>query len=283
MVDRTPRGAVVTGAARGIGAATARRLAEAGYSVCVTDLDLDACQATAEGIGDEAWARQLDVTDHEQCRATAAEVVERCGGLDLWVNNAGILHSGKAQDQGPEIYREMLEVNALGTVNGTLSALEPMRAAGTGHVINVVSLAGLVAAPGEVGYGASKHAAIAFSIGLLYDLRRSGVENIDVSVICPDGVWSPMIAGKVTDPDTAASFSGSILMPDDVARRIVAVANKPKVLSAIPRWRGGLLRIFDAFPGMGLKLLPLLLRDAERKQRKLAARVEAGTFPPGPE
>lgn len=280
MADQTPRGALVTGAAGGIGAATARRLAEAGYSVCVSDLDLAGCQRVAEEIGRGAWARQLDVTDHEQCRAAATEVVERGSGLDLWVNNAGILHSGKAQDQEPDIYRSMLEVNAMGTVNGTLAALGPMRAAGRGHVINIVSLAGIVAAPGEVGYGASKHAAIAFSIGLFYDLRRSGVEGIDISVVCPDGVWSPMIADKVTDLDTAASFSGSILMPDDVARRIAAVAEKPKVLSTIPRWRGGMLRVFDAFPGFGLKLLPLLLRDAERKQRKLAGRVAAGTFPP---
>ncbi len=274
------RGALVTGAARGIGAATALRLAEAGYEVCVSDLDQDACQIVAERIGMGAWARQLDVTDPEECRRAAAEVAKRSGGLALWVNNAGILHSGKAQDQKPDLYRSMLEVNTMGTVNGTLAALAPMREAGSGHVINVVSLAGLVAAPGEVGYGASKHAAIAFSIGLLYDLRRSGISEIDISVICPDGVWSPMIADKVNDRDTAASFSGSILMPEDVARRIAAVAKRPKVVTAIPRWRGAMLRLFDAFPGLGLRLLPALLRDAERKQRKLAERVADGKFPP---
>lgn len=280
MADEGSRGALVTGAARGIGAATAQRLAEAGFEVCVSDLDQGACQAVAEQIGAKAWARRLDVTDAEQCRRAATEVVDRSGNLSLWVNNAGILHSGKAQDQEPDIYRSMLEVNTMGTINGTLAALAPMREAGRGHVINVVSLAGLVAAPGEVGYGASKHAAIAFSIGLLYDLRRSGIREIDISVICPDGVWSPMIADKVEDRDTAASFSGSILMPEDVARRIEAVAERPKVVTTIPRWRGVMLRIFDAFPGLGLRLLPVLLRDAERKQRKLARRVAAGKFPP---
>ncbi len=280
MEDGEAKGALVTGAARGIGAATALRLAEAGYEVCISDLDQNACQIVAEGIGMGAWARRLDVTDPEECRRAATEVAERSGGLSLWVNNAGILHSGKAQDQEPDVYRSMLEVNTMGTVNGTLAALAPMRKAGSGHVINVVSLAGLVAAPGEVGYGASKHAAIAFSVGLLYDLRRSGISEIDISVICPDGVWSPMIADKVNDRDTAASFSGSILMPEDVARRIEAVAKRPKVVTAIPRWRGAMLRLFDAFPGLGLRLLPALLRDAERKQRKLAGRVAAGKLPP---
>lgn len=280
MADQDQKGALVTGAARGIGAATARRLAEAGYEVCVSDLNQAACQVVADEIGARAWARRLDVTDSEDCNRAASEVAGRSGNLSLWVNNAGILHSGKAQDQDPDVYRSMLEVNTMGTVNGTLAALAPMQDAGGGHVINVVSLAGLVAAPGEVGYGASKHAAIAFSIGLLYDLRRSGIQGIDISVICPDGVWSPMIADKVNDQDTAASFSGSILMPEDVARRIEAVARKPKVVTAIPRWRGAMLRIFDAFPGLGLRLLPALLRDAERKQRKLAERVAAGRFPP---
>ena len=72
-----------------------------------------------------------------------------------------------------------------------------------GHIINVVSLAGLVAAPGEVAYAASKHAAMAFSIGTLADLRRSGVKDIHVSAICPDGIWSPMLEDKLDDPDAA--------------------------------------------------------------------------------
>ena len=107
----------------------------------------------------------------------------------------------------------MVDVNAIGTMNGTVAALERMTEAGSGHVINVVSLAGIVAAPGEVAYSASKHAALAFTLGTLFDLRRSGVRDIELSAVCPDGIWTPMLEGKLDDPDAAGSFSGRLLTP----------------------------------------------------------------------
>ena len=90
--------------------------------------------------------------DAEACRAAAALTVERGGSLDVWVNNAGVLVTGHVWEHDPETRRALFEVNTLGTINGTLAALEPMRAAGRGHVVNVVSLAGLGAPPGEALY-----------------------------------------------------------------------------------------------------------------------------------
>ncbi len=107
----------------------------------------------------------------------------------------------------------MLAINAAGTMNGTVAALEPMVAAGRGHVINVISLAGIVAAPGEVAYSASKHAAMAFTLGTLFDLRRAGHRGIELSAVCPDGIWTPMLEDKLDDPDAAGSFSGHLLTP----------------------------------------------------------------------
>lgn len=282
-VNSTPDtlgGALVTGAAGGIGSATVRRLSELGYTVCATDLDPTACEALASDVGGGAWARALDVTDFEGCRQAAREVVERTGDLALWVNNAGIIFQGLVQDQDVALHRRTLEVNTMGTINGTLAALGEMQSAGSGHVINVVSLAGLVAVPGEVGYAASKHAALAFSLGTLYDLRRSGEEKLDISVICPDGVWTPMISVMLDDPEGAASFSGSTLLPDQVAQKIAAVARRPKVITAIPRWRGAFVRLLDLFPGLGVKLIPIVMKDARRKQRRFAAKVKAGKVPP---
>lgn len=281
MADRAQRrGAVITGGAGGIGAATAARLAEEGYSVCITDLDRRACQTVADRIGGDSWARELDVTSESACRTVAAEVTEKTGGLDLWVNNAGIVLTGVAYEQSADLHRKMIEVNTLGTINGTNAAIAEMLLTGGGHVINVVSLAGLIAAPGEVGYSASKHAAIAYSLGALYDLRRTGVDVIDVSAVCPDGVWSPMISDKLDDPDATASFSGTMLFPDDVARVIAKRARKPKAVTTIPRWRGAMIRLLDSLPGLLPYLFPLLLKDATRKQRRIAEKVAAGNFPP---
>jgi NAD(P)-dependent dehydrogenase (short-subunit alcohol dehydrogenase family) len=272
--------ALVTGAGGGIGLATARRLAARGYAVHVTDVDGPAASRAADEIGGSAWASELDVTDAEACRRAAAETAERGGGLAVWVNNAGILLPGVVYEQEASAHRAMIEVNTIGTFNGTIAALELMRPADSGHVINVISLAGLVAAPGEVAYAASKHAAMAFTVGTLYDLRRSGVTGINVSAVCPDGVWSPMIEGKLEDPNAAASFSGVMLMPDQVAERIEGLLDRPRLVTTLPRWRGAVIRLFDAFPSLMTRLIPLMLKDAQRRQRGFKRRVESGRWPP---
>jgi NAD(P)-dependent dehydrogenase (short-subunit alcohol dehydrogenase family) len=273
--------ALVTGAGGGIGLATARRLASRGYAVHVTDVDAGAAAGAAREIGGSAWPGELDVTDADACRRAAAEAAERGDGLAVWVNNAGILLPGVVYEQDASAHRAMLEVNAVGTFNGTLAALELMRPAGTGHVINIISLAGLVAAPGEVAYAASKHAAMAFTLGTLYDLRRSGVKGIEISAVCPDGVWSPMIEDKLDDPNAAASFSGTMLMPDQVAARVESLLDRPRPVTTIPRWRGAAIRLFDSFPSLMTRLIPFMLKDAQRRQRGYKRKVESGRWPPG--
>ncbi|MFL5907877.1 MAG: SDR family NAD(P)-dependent oxidoreductase [Solirubrobacterales bacterium] len=273
-------GALVTGAGRGLGLELARMLVGRGYEVAVTDVDEANARAAGEEIGERAWSFALDVTDGEACRAAATRVVERSGSLDVWVNNAGILITGIAHEQPIDVHRRMLEVNAVGTYNGTLAAIERMRHPARGQIINVISLAGVAAAPGIVGYSASKHAAIAFSLGTAADLRRSGLGDIHISCVCPDGVWTPMINDKLDDPNDALSFSGVMLMPEEVAARVERLLDKPKPVLAIPSWRGRFARFFDRHPQLSLRLTPLLMRDALRRQRAFKKKVESGKWPP---
>jgi NAD(P)-dependent dehydrogenase (short-subunit alcohol dehydrogenase family) len=270
--------ALVTGARRGLGLEIARMLVRRGHEVAVTDVEAADAAKAAEEIGGGAWSFALDVTDAEACRAAADQVIERSGSLDIWVNNAGILFTGFAYEQGIELHRRMLEVNAIGTMNGTLAAIERMRPTGRGQIINVVSLAGLAAAPGIVGYSASKHAAIAFSLGTLGDLRRAGIEGIHISCVCPDGVWTPMV--DVDDPDDALSFSGVMLMPEHVAERVEGLLDKPKPVLAIPAWRGRFARFFDNHPALTIRLTRFFMRAALRRQRHFKQKVEAGEWPP---
>jgi NAD(P)-dependent dehydrogenase (short-subunit alcohol dehydrogenase family) len=266
--------ALVTGAGGGLGLAIAHMLARRGYDVAVSDVDGDAAGRAAAAIGSGAWARRLDVTDAEDCAAAARDVAGRCGRLDVWVNNAGVLVPGVVYAQDPASHRTMLEVNATGAFNGTRAALDVMLPAGSGHVINVISLAGLVAAPGEVAYSASKHAAMAYSLGTLYDLRRSGIKGIDVSAICPDGIWSPMLEDKLDDPDAVASFSGTMLTPQQVAERVSGLLDSPRPVVTLPRWRGLIVRLFDLAPRVAVRLLPLLMKDARRRQARFRRRLE---------
>ncbi len=270
--------AVITGAGSGLGRAIALELANRGYLVHASDIDPDAAARTAAEAGAGARSAGLDVRDEAACRALAAEVA-RGGSLDVWVNNAGVLATGPSWEQDEETRRTMLEVNALGTMNGTVAALGPMIAGGRGHVINVVSLAGIVAAPGEVNYSASKHAAMAFTLGTLFDLRRSGIDGIELSAVCPDGIWTPMLEDKLDDPDAAGSFSGHLLTAEEVAIEVGKLTEHPRPVLILPRWRGPMLRLFDLFPRLALRLLPWVMRDAQRKQRRYKRLIQSGKWP----
>jgi NAD(P)-dependent dehydrogenase (short-subunit alcohol dehydrogenase family) len=277
---RAMAGALVTGAGGGMGLEIARRLIGRGYEVAVTDVDEANTSSAAEQLGRRAWALPLDVTDTEAVGAAAQQVEERSGSLDVWVNNAGILVTGLGHEQDVDVYRRLIEVNYLGTVNGTLAAIDRMRSGGRGHIINLISLAGLAAATGIIGYSASKHASIAFSLGMAADLRRDGLGGIQISCVCPDGVWTPMINDKLDDPNDALSFSGVMLMPEQVAEHVEVLLDKPKPVLAIPRWRGQFARFFDRHPKLSLRLTPLLMRDAVRRQRAFKKKVQSGEWPP---
>ncbi|HWN72474.1 MAG TPA: SDR family oxidoreductase [Solirubrobacterales bacterium] len=271
------RTAVVTGAGSGLGRAIAGELAERGYRVHVTDVDASAADRVAAELGD-ARGTALDVRDEAACRGLA-DSIGRTESLDLWVNNAGVFFSGPPWEQSAERRQTMLDVNTTGLMNGTIAALGPMRAAGRGHIVNVVSLAGIVAAPGEVAYSASKHAAMAFTLGTLFDLRRTGTKGVHLSAVCPDGIWTPMLENKLDDPDAAPSFSGRLLTAEEVAREVGKLTERPRPILIVPRWRGPMLRFFDLFPRFGLRLLPLVMWDARRKQRRYKKLIEAGKWP----
>jgi NAD(P)-dependent dehydrogenase (short-subunit alcohol dehydrogenase family) len=269
-------GALVTGGARGLGLEIARQLLARGHVVHLTDLDGELAQNAARELGPGAFGSALDVRSFPACRAAANRIRRRVGSLEVWVNNAGVLHTGPAWEQDERTRALMLDVNATGTINGTVAALEPMRAAGHGHIINVISLAGLIAAPGGAIYSASKHAAIAFSFATLADLRLAGDDAIEISCVCPDGVWTPMLLERLDDPDAAAMFTGVMYPPDRVAQRVVALLDSPRPLLVMPRWRGTLVRVFDALPGLGLRWLKPMLAHGRRRQRGYRRKRERG-------
>ncbi|MEU6572712.1 SDR family oxidoreductase [Streptomyces sp. NPDC046805] len=270
-MNRPSAGAVVTGAGRGLGRLIAAALVERGHRVLVTDVDEDAARAAAAELGPDVLWAAVDVRDEVQVAAARDRIVTEAGRLDVWVNNAGVLVTGPAWEQSPDLRRLMLEVNALGTVNGTVAAIEAMRGTG-GHIVNVVSLAGLTAVPGEAVYAASKHAAIGFSLSTLADLRLAGIKEIDISCVCPDGIWTPMLHDKLDDPAAALSFSGRLLMPEEVVDAVRKVLDRPRPVTAIPGWRGLQVRLADALPSFGLRAVRVAVAQGRRVQRKMLAK-----------
>jgi short-subunit dehydrogenase len=262
--------AVVTGASRGLGLAISTALHRAGYDVLLTDVDEDAVAAAAAPLG--GWSTRLDVRYDQACEVVARRAAER-GVLALWVNNAGVLATGPSWTHNSAVRRRVMEVNAMGAMNGTLAALDVMREQGKGHVINVVSLAGLVAAPGESVYAASKHATLAFSIGTLAELRSDGQRNIHISCFCPDGIWTPMLHDKLYDAGAAVSFTGTLLSAQQAAAGVLQLVEHPQPVLSMPRWRGAQVRLLDAFPRLSLKLANLVLATGRAGQRRQARRI----------
>lgn len=177
--------AFITGAGSGIGASIAAALGREGAFVVCTDRDPAAATRTSQdirGVGGRASAHALDVTDAVQMEALVRAVVEEHGRLDLMFNNAGISVAGEARDLTLEHWRAVLDVNLMGVVHGVHAAYAQMVRQGSGHIINIASLAGLIPFPTNVPYATSKHAVV----GLSLSLRAEGADlGVKVSAVCP--------------------------------------------------------------------------------------------------
>ena len=258
---------MVTGAGRGLGRALARRLAARGLAVLATDVDAQAAERTAGEVGAGAWSAPFDVRDRAAARSVAGQAAER-GRLAVWVNNAGVLRTGQAWEQSEADIELMLDANLAGVINGSRAAVDRMRAAGGGRILNIASLSSLGPAPGLAVYGATKHGVLAFSLSLQAELRDAGLP-IEVRSICPHAIETGMVRERAGDPEAAIIWSGSeLLSADEVAERAMAVLYGKRLFATVPASMGLLMRVVDAAPRVGVRTLPLFRWLGERKRRR---------------
>jgi NAD(P)-dependent dehydrogenase (short-subunit alcohol dehydrogenase family) len=256
--------AVVTGAGRGIGREIARRLVARGYGVLVTDVNREATEETAELLGDRVWPMALDVRDVDAHRAAAAAAAEH-GPLKVWVNNAGVLRTGKSWSHTDEEIRLMVEANMLGVIWGSRVAVDAMRTGG-GDIVNMASMSSFGAVPGLAVYGATKHAVLGFTESLQGDLDDAGIP-IRTHAVCPDAVDTGMVRERQADEEAAIIFSGPrLLSADEVADGVVSVLGRRRPLIAIPPSRSLIVRSIAQFPRLGLRLLPLFKKAGEKRR-----------------
>lgn len=231
----------VTGAASGIGRATALRLAAQGAELYLTDRDaagLEQTVADARALGAEVPEhRALDISDFDQVAEFAADIHTRHEAMDLVLNIAGVSAWGTVDQLTHRQWRAMVDINLMGPIHVIETFIPPMMAAGRGgHLVNVSSAAGLVALPWHAAYSASKYGLRGLSEVLRFDLARHG---IGVSVVVPGAVRTPLvdtveIAGVDREDPRVAKwvkrFSGHAVTPERAAERILAGIEKNRFL-----------------------------------------------------
>jgi NADP-dependent 3-hydroxy acid dehydrogenase YdfG len=225
------RVALVTGASSGIGEATAVALAEAGAAVAIGARRRDRLDALAGKLRD-AGARvltlDLDVTDEAACADAVRRTREELGGLDVLVNNAGVMLLGTIVGADPEDWRRMVQTNVMGVLYMTHAAIDGMLEQGSGDVVNISSVAGRTARKGAGVYNASKWAVNAFSESLRQEVTARGVR---ISLVEP-GAVATELSSHITQPEAREASRQMAagmrtLQADDVARAIVYVVTQP--------------------------------------------------------
>jgi NADP-dependent 3-hydroxy acid dehydrogenase YdfG len=223
--------ALVTGASSGIGEATAIALAGAGAAVAIGARRRDRLDALAGKLRDggaRVLQLDLDVTDEQACTAAVTRTREELGGLDVLVNNAGVMLLGTIVGADTEDWRRMIQTNVMGVMYMTHAAIEGMVEQGSGDVVNVSSVAGRQARKGAGVYNASKWAVNAFSESLRQEVTGRGVR---IGLVEP-GAVATELTDHITQPDAKAASvqmytSMRALQPEDIARAVLYLVTQP--------------------------------------------------------
>lgn len=213
------RVAIVTGAARGLGAAISKRFADEGACVVLADINADGVAAAATNIGPSAESRRVDVGHWDDVSEMVEDVVSKHGRLDILVNNAGINRAGLVTGFSLDHWDDLLRINVSSVFYGCRAALPHMRNQGRGVIINVASIAGLRGETLAAAYSASKAAVVNFTRSVALDHADEGVR---INAICPGSVETEMNALMMARPQFVEQWiqtipTGRFGQPDDVA------------------------------------------------------------------
>ena len=229
----------ITGAGRGIGAATAEALTKEGARVAIGDVDLDIAKATAERIGGDTVALPLDVTSTESVTAFMDTVESTLGPIDVYINNAGVMPLSPVLDEDDATIDRIFAINTRAMIHGTREAARRMLPRGRGHIVNVASTAGKAGVAGSATYCASKAAVVQYTEGAYAELNPKGLE---FSIVMPGITRTELTAGVEDMPGFRA------ITPESVADAIVAAVVKPRLEVYVPRSAGTVINVTRLLP-----------------------------------
>jgi NADP-dependent 3-hydroxy acid dehydrogenase YdfG len=271
--------AAITGAARGIGKATAQAFAREGMKVAIGDLDAALAEQTAAELGPNAAGFALDVTKRDSFEAFVDAAEERLGPLDVLVNNAGIMPLGRFVDEDDATAARMVDINLHGVILGMKIALPRMMERNRGHVVNIASQAGKYGAPGGATYSATKHAVVGLTEAVRGELHieRSAVR---LSYVMPFVVKTELGAG------TREAWGLKYLEPTEVADAIVDALRYGHVDVWLPRSSRRTHRIGQLLPrGVSDRIVRAMKADrvlmGADRQARAAYELRAAHSEPG--
>ena len=223
---------VITGAGSGIGQASARLFAREGARVVVADIDLDAAEKTAGGIGPTASAEQVDVTDQPQTESLARRVVDRHQRVDVLFNNAGIAGVGDILETEPELFDRVMRVNVSGVYLMARAVVPYMKEQRGGSIINMSSCIAEIGLARRVSYAASKGAVLSMTKSMQVDLAPYGIR---VNALLPGTILTPFVERYLresyADPEEGMAsirkrqLSNDLGRPEDVANAALFLAS----------------------------------------------------------
>jgi NAD(P)-dependent dehydrogenase (short-subunit alcohol dehydrogenase family) len=219
----------ITGAARGIGLATAQALVARGARVAMGDLDGDLAAVEAAALGSAAFGTSLDITDEASFAAFLDATEDRFGPVDVLINNAGIMPIGALLDEPADLARRALLINVSGGLIGMKAVLPGMLHRGSGHVVNIASVAGKSPVPGGLTYAATKAAVVSMTESARVEFAGTG---INFTCVMPSFTNTELIAG------TKGTKLVPTVQPEDVAKAIVKAIAKPRADVFVPRMLG---------------------------------------------
>ena len=251
----------ITGAAQGIGRATAEAFVARGARVAIGDLDVELAAKTAADLG--AFAHPLDVTDKDSYAAFVAATEAELGPVDVLVNNAGIMPNGGFLELDEKFDRATMEINVFGVLHGMRLVLPGMLERGRGHVVNVASLAGKFPVPGLAVYNASKFAVVGLTAAARLEYAARGVS---LTAVLPSAVDTALASGLDMRPIPK-------VQPSDIAAAVVGSVASRKAEIAVPGYVGALADAAAITPEPALRLIRRLMRDDRALQPDSAERA----------
>ncbi|MGV1786679.1 MULTISPECIES: SDR family NAD(P)-dependent oxidoreductase [Agrobacterium] len=263
--------ALVTGAAGGIGQVLTERLVAQGYKVLMLDINAQSLEACKARFGDAVTPVICDLTDRDSVAKARKEVGIAVRSLDVIVNNAGFIVPGPFIKAEADAIEKQMQINLLGPLR-VLNTFLPLMVT-NGHVVNVISMAGILPLKDSSVYAAGKFGLRGFTISLALELKERGIK---VSGIYPSSVDTPMLQMEARNGGSPLNFLAEPLSPETVANAIMRAIREGKLEYYVPYGDGLLSRIVSAFPWSIARLLPRFEKKGMVGKQRYLAKIGKG-------